>query len=747
MNIQRTGCLSKTIKKGYSGIIKILYLSLLLLISVPILAQDETRSLHVRYTTDPITIDGIMDEPVWETADVADNFWQFFPTDTARAKLPTKVWMLYDDHTIYAAVYAEIAGKVVVSNLRRDFGGASNDNVSLMFDTYSDGSNAFLFGVTPYGVQRDVLVSGGGETYNATWDMKWQAESKMYDDHYVVEMAIPLTSIKFREGEKTWKFRPYRWDMQANEQSTWIRVPQNQLFSNLAFMGDLVFEKPLGKSRTPFAIIPYVNALANKDYTINESDTKLSVGGDAKISIGNNMNLDLTVNPDFSNVEVDAIFTNLTRFEVFLPERRQFFMDNSDLFANFGSARDAAPFFSRRIGLARDTVGNLIENRIIAGARLSGKLNENWRLGFLNMQTAADPSNEIPSNNNMMLAIQRKVFARSNIGVFMVNRQSFKDYEFLDQEDEYNRVVGADFNLASSDNTWTGQFYLHKSFQHEDNRGNFSSRAYLVYNSRHWSLTTDIVYVDEDFRSDLGFIPRRGIFKSGNSITRTFYPKKGIVNTSDLRFQSLFYFDPNTDYKKTDHQFSLEWTTAFKNQSRVELQYSNNYIFLTHDFDPTRTEGGIPLPGDTGYIYNQVTAQYMSNMANIFTFSGQSTIGQFYTGNRFSIGGEMGLRFQPWVSMSLDISYDQIHLPDPHPDAGFWLVTPRIDITFSKSLFWSTMVQYSNQRENLGINSRLQWRFAPLSDLYIVYNDNYFTGDFGPKFRSINLKFTYWLNI
>ncbi len=744
MNIKRTGLV---FKPGQNHIIKLECILLFVLFSFQLLAQDETRSLYVRHTTEPIAIDGIMDEPAWETADVADNFWQYFPTDSARAKLPTKVWILYDDHTIYAAVYAEIAGKVVVSNLRRDFGGTNNDNVSLMFDTYSDGSNAFLFGVTPYGVQRDVLVSGGGETYNATWDIKWQAESKMYDDHYVVEMAIPLTSIKFREGENTWKFRPYRWDIRANEQSTWIRVPQNQLFSNLAFMGDLVFEKPLGKSRTPFAMIPYVNALANKDYTIDESDTKLSVGGDAKISIGNSMNLDLTVNPDFSNVEVDAIFTNLTRYEVFLPERRQFFMDNSDLFTNFGSPRDAAPFFSRRIGLARDTVGNLIENRIIAGARLSGKLNENWRLGFLNMQTAADVSNEIPSNNNMMLAIQRKIFARSNIGVFMINRQSFKDYEFLDQEDEYNRVVGADFNLASSDNTWSGQFYLHKSFQPEDNRGNFSSRADLTYNSRHWRLASDFIYVDEDYRSDLGFIPRRGTFKSSNSITRTFYPKKGIVNTSDLRLQSLFYFKPDMDFKKTDHQLSLDWTTAFKNQSSVELQYSNTYTFLTYDFDPTRTAGGIPLPGDTGYIYNQVTAQYMSNMANIFTFSGQSTIGQFYTGNMFSIGGEVGLRFQPWVSMSLDISYDQIRLPDPHPDADFWLLTPRIDITFSKSLFWSTMVQYSNQRDNLGINSRMQWRFAPLSDLYIVYNDNYFTGDFGPKFRSINLKFTYWLNI
>lgn len=658
--------------------------------------------------------------------------------------------MLYDDHTIYVGIHADIAGDIVVANLRRDFLGTTNDNVSLIFDTYNDGTNAYMFGVTPYGVQRDVQISEGGAVrngFNPYWDVKWQAESKIYENHYTIEMAIPFTSLKFREGENKWGFRPYRWDIRTNETSTWVRVPQNQLLSNLAFMGDLVFEKPLGKSRTPLTIIPYVNALADKDYDADLSDKKLRVGGDAKIAIGNSMNLDLTVNPDFSNVEVDDIFTNLTRFEVFLPERRQFFIDNSDLFTNFGSSMDAIPFFSRRIGLASDTTGSLIENRIIAGARLSGKLNENWRLGFLNIQTDEDPANEISSNNNMMLAIQRKVFSRSNIGVFMVNRQSLKDYDFLEKEDNYNRVIGADFKLASADNVWSGNLYLHKSFQPDDNQGNLSSRAYLLYNSRYWQLSTDFVYIDEDFRSDLGFIPRKDILKSDNSITRTFYPKKGIINTNSVGFGSQVYWRPNLDLKRTDHEFSFTWTSVFKNQSSAELQYSNNYIFLTRDFDPIRTEGGIPLPDSTGYNFNQFSAQYVSNTANLFTYSGQSTIGQFYTGKSFSIGGEMAYRFQPWVSLSLEIEYDQIRLPDPHPDADYWLLTPRIDVTFTKSLFWSTMVQYSNQRNNLGINSRLQWRFAPLSDLYIVYNDNYFTEDFGPRFRSINLKLTYWFNI
>ncbi|MQY78110.1 MAG: hydrolase, partial [Bacteroidetes bacterium] len=359
--------------------IRTLNLFALVLLSLPLFAQDQPRGFTVRLITDEIQIDGILDEAVWETADIADNFWQFFPTDSVLAEQCTEIRMLYNDHTLYVGIRADAAGEdYVISTLRRDFGGATNDNVTLMFDTFKDGTNAFLFGVTPYGVQREVLISGGGsggESMNTTWDVKWQVESSMFEDHYILEIAIPFSSLKFREGETEWRFQCYRWDLQSNEQSAWARVPQNQLLINLAFMGDLVFEKPLGKSRTPIAIIPYVNALSQKEFETDEADSRFKVGGDAKVAIGTGMNLDITLNPDFSNVEVDDIFTNLTRFEVLLPEKRQFFIDNSDLFGSFGSIyRDATPFFSRRIGLARDSTNNLVENRIIGGVRLSGKI-------------------------------------------------------------------------------------------------------------------------------------------------------------------------------------------------------------------------------------------------------------------------------------------------------------------------------------------------------------------------------------
>ena len=459
------------------------------------------------------------------------------------------------------------------------------------------------------------------------------------------------------------------------------------------------------------------------------------------------MNLDLTVNPDFSNVEVDAIFTNLTRFEVSLPERRQFFIDNADLFGSFGGRRDANPFFSRRIGIAEDTAGNTIENKILAGARFSGKLDENWRLGFFSIQTDEDIENEIASNNNAMLVLQRKVFARSSVSAFFINRETFEDYDFLDPADRYNRVVGFDYDLNSADNTWDGKFYLHKSFQHMDNGGNYSAGASLRYNSRYWNGGGDLVYIDEDFRSDLGFVRRTDIIKPSAFGERIFWPGSSTINNHRLAFFVTGIYRPTLDYQKTDHFLRAGWEAEFQDQSKLELEYFNRFIYLTEPFDPTDTEGGVPLPGMQGYHWNLVGFEYESNRAQIFSFQAKSSVGGFFNGRRFSAGGQATLRIQPKVQIMLNMNYDRLSMPDPYPSADLWLVSPGFDITFSKSVFWSTIVQYSNQRDNLGINSRLQWRFAPLSDLFLVYNDNYFVDGIAPKFRSINLKFTYWLNI
>ncbi|MFZ9046621.1 MAG: DUF5916 domain-containing protein [Cyclobacteriaceae bacterium] len=713
------------------------------------IAQEDNGILYAKFIEEAITLDGALDEAFWEDAGHATNFWQYFPTDSVRAGKMTQVKIVYDDENIYVGVYAESEGnKYVASSLRRDFSGRNNDNVSVMFDTFSDGANAFLFGITPYGVQREVMISEGGTIsgFNRSWDQKWRSAAQNFEDHYTAEMVIPLTSIKFPEGSQQWRFQTYRFDFQSQEQSAWARVPQNQILASLAFMGIIEFEKPLGESRTPLALIPYVNTLAYKDAINSEQDVQLKVGGDAKVAIGNGMNLDITLNPDFSTVEVDDIFTNLTRFEVRLPERRQFFIDNSDLFGSFGDYFGSSrSFFSRRIGLARDTANNLIQNDIIGGVRLSGKVNDDLRVGFLNLQTAADKPNEIVSNNNMMMALQRKVFARSNVGVFMINRQASGTYDFLDPDEQFNRVVGADYNLASRDNVWTGKAYVHKSFNPNDSKGNLSYQTALEYNTRNWNLAADFFNVDHDFQSDLGFVPRKDIARFGFNTVRNFYPNSKIFNRFSVAYLRVNWLRPTLDYKKSDELNTLTFTSNFKDQSSLELVLEHNYTYLTADFNPTGL-GEAGIPGAQGYDYNQVSMSYISNFANVFTYEFSSRMGSYYNGNAYSNGATVGYRFQPWASLSVNAQYDRILFPNQVRSADFWLITSRAEVTFSNSLFWTTIVQYSNQRDNLGINSRLQWRYAPLSDLFIVYNDNYIPGSFGPKFRSINLKLSYWFN-
>jgi len=715
-------------------------------------AQElEKRSVFVKKISDKIQLDGILDEVIWDQAEIATDFWQMFPTDSLRSTNTTTVKLLYDDTHIYIGAKAiGIGADFMVSSLKRDFSARSNDNITFLFDTFRDGQNAFLFGVNAYGVQREGLISDRGVAisgFNLTWDIKWLAESTINGDSFTIEIAIPLNSIKYPEGSQRWGFQSYRYDMQSNERSSWSPVPQNQIPVNLGFLGELVFEKPLSKNKTPLYLIPYTNILSSNDFSANPTSNSITLGGDLKIAVGNGLNLDVTLNPDFSNVEVDNIITNLTRFEISLPEKRQFFIDNGDLFGNFGGSREAIPFFSRRIGIAKDPDGNTIQNNILGGIRLSGKLDENWRIGFLSIQNQEDLNNQITSNNNAMFALQRKIFNQSQIGAFIVNRESVKDYEFLKDEDRYNRVIGLDYNLNSANNRWTGKFYTHKSFQPDDNEGNLSSGGSIAYNTRIWQFSSKLIYVDQDFRSDLGFIPRSGIIKTGISGGRTFYPKKGKINSHSIQLSDYSWYQKSLDYQKTDHNRRLEYTMELKKQDQLAFTIRDQYIFLSSAFDPTRSENGIPLPSDEGYNFNEWSLEYQSNVARLFNFSSEVSYGSFFNGTRFSVKGTTQFRVQPKLAMSLLWDYNQIRLPNPYPSANIILVSPKIELTLNKKLFWSTLVQYSNQTENLGINSRLQWRFAPLSDLFLVYNDNYYTREFGPVYRSINLKLTYWLSL
>lgn len=724
----------------------------LLVLIASITSYSQTKSFTVKYISEEIVLDGELDELAWQLADSAKDFWQYFPTDSVQAQQQTEIKMLFDDTNLYIGIKVYAAGdNYAITSLRRDFRAGGNDNITLMFDTFNDATNAFLFGTNPEGVQREMLLSGGGTEirgFNMAWDNKWRNASKKYDGYYTSEIIIPLYAFKYKEGETKWRFNSYHFDTQTNERNTWIRIPQNQFIFNLAFMGDMIFEKPLGKSKSPISLIPYVNALVGKDYENDMETSDFKFGGDARMTIGNSMNLDLTVNPDFSQVEVDQQVTNLTRFEIGLPERRQFFIENADLFNDFGNNRDSNPFFSRRIGIAEDINGNTIENDIIAGVRLSGKLTNNTRIGILNMQTTEDIANEIAATNNAVVTVQQKLFSRSNISAMFINKQATDDYVFLQPEERYNRVVGLDYRLASEDNTWTGKYFFHKSFTPNTEGSDVSFGVTTEYNSRNFSARVGGVFVGEDFNSTLGFIRRKDIFKINPRFQYNIWPsaEKKVVK-HEISVTPIFIWRPTLDYENSDYTIFSRWEVQFKNTSQFNTTMANRYVRLYDTFDPTGTDGGTELPiGD--YYYSSVGLEYQSDQRKLFSYRIEPRIGQFFNGNIFTVESSINYRIQPFFTGSMQIRYDQIRLPAPYPDANLWLIGPRLDITFNKSLFWATFIQYSSQNENFSINTRLQWRFAPLSDLFVVYNDNYFTDSvFAPRVRSFNVKLTYWLNI
>ena len=725
-----------------------------LLLCAQLVAQTNTKTNAFAFKLkQPITLDGILDEEIWKDAEGWNgDFTQFFPSDTSLSKVPTRVKVAYDDTNIYLAAIMENRGprKYVSTSLRRDYRGEQNDGISFSFDTFNDGTNAYQFGVNPYGVQREALVSNGGsrpDDLNLAWDNKWYSEAKMMENHWQVEVVIPLSTLRFSEGAQSWNVNFFRVDSDANERSTWGPIPRTNLIFSTAFLRKMIFEEPLQKKRTNISLIPYVAGRTSKNFLENSGEPlRPAIGGDAKIGIGPAMNLDLTFNPDFSQIEVDQQVTNLDRFEIFFPERRQFFLENGDLFDNFGQPR-SRPFFSRRIGVDIDSAtGQNVQSKIIYGARLSGKLNENWRLGAMNMQTATDEEAGIVGKNFTVFALQLRVFERSNIGLIYANKETLAldDFQQLFDPNAYNRLLGIDYNLNSADGKWTGKAFYHRSFESVKVDKPYSFNAYLMYTDLHWNWTFSVQDVGKSFNPEVGFAPRKDFKLINPNVTYLFYPKSKNINRHGPKLEFESYW--NETLGTTDRDINLGYLIRFNSIAELVITQKNRYVYLFKDFDPTRS-GGKPLAAGTDYTFRNFLVEFKSSPRKKLNVNLVGEFGEYYTVSIQRITSQTGLRIGYLANISMNFNYARIRLPQPQRDADLILVGPRIDLTLTKELFWTTFVQYNSQIDNMNINTRIQWRYAPASDFFLVYTDNYFPGDFMPKQRSLVFKLNYWLNL
>ena len=610
-----------------------------------------------------------------------------------------------------------------------------------------------------------------------SWDNKWDGESKIYDTYWTAEMAIPFKTIRFNDGSQKWRFNSYRFDTQHNEISCWINIPRSYIIMDMSYMGEMNWEAPLKKTGTNISIIPYVATSLTRDFE-DETQTKtqgdFSFGGDAKIALNSSLNLDLTINPDFSQVEVDRQVTNLDRFEIFFPERRQFFLENADLFSGFGNSR-ANPFFSRRIGVALDTVtGSNIQNTILYGARLSGKINDNLRVGLLNMQTAAQSQNDLPSFNYTVAALEHKVFSKSNVAFMMVNKQAINPSKFGDTHSDYNRTMGAEYRLISKDNTFSGKLAAHTLFTPKEVENKNFFLGQLIKNTRRYRFELISMMIGDGYEPEVGFVPRNNFLRFSPEGSVNFFPKKGKIaqHTVGFDYDRIYnvlpeHFDGDInnekildDYELQESNWELFWRLSFRNNSNINLTLLSQGLTLLNDFDPTRVqEDDVFLRAGDHFRYNFITLSYRSDQRKIFTWDIRPNIGQFFNGFRTGVSGSFRYRFQPLGFISLDYTFNHINLTgynqdNAYPDfvkTNLWLVGPRIELTFSKKLFLTTFIQFNNQSQNLNINTRFQWRFAPVSDFFIVYTDNYATDPFdrfnNSRNRALVAKFTYWLNL
>ncbi|MBX2945262.1 MAG: carbohydrate binding family 9 domain-containing protein [Cyclobacteriaceae bacterium] len=738
---------------------------LFLLVLLAFIKNGIAQGLKIKKAKSTIVLDGVMDEPDWLEADVANNFRQFFPSDTTLAKSQSQVRMTYDDKFIYLIARMENIKKdrrYVTPSLRRDFRGEGNDGITVVLDPFSDRTNGFMFGVNPFGVQREGLIANGGSgpsDLSLIWDNKWYSSVKTYEGYWIAEMAIPFKSIRFKEGLTTWNINFYRIDSEYAERSTWSPVPQNFDIITMAFNRQLIWDEPLKNPGTNVSVIPYFLAGGTKNFVEGSpTDKNAEAGFDAKIGISSALNLDVTVNPDFSQVEVDAQVTNLDRFEIFFPEQRQFFLENADLFADFG-VEGTRPFFSRRIGIARDeSTGQNIQNQIYGGVRLSGKIDNNWRIGFLDMQTGEDPKINLPSTNYMVASLQRKVFARSNIGIIAINKQAFQDSiqgEFTFNPAKYNRLLGIDYNLASKNNVWNGKFFYHHSFDQQKLDSAFATGGFITYSTLKWTINLFTRSVGANYNPEVGFARRRDIQQVAYTQWYNFYPKGSIIQSHGpgIDFDIL----RNQTYGLLDWDANLMYRFRFRNTANGNIRLRKEYTYLFSPFDPSGTNGQ-KLAAGTAYHQYLVVANFNSDARRAVFTNLSSRIGEYFNGTRINLSGSLTYRYIPWGFASLNFTINRIRLPEPYNDANLLLIGPRFDLTLSRSVFFTTFVQYNNQINNLNINSRLQWRFKPVSDIFLVYTDNYVTEAFTdtegrffaqgqPRLRGVVLKLNYWLNI
>lgn len=730
---------------------------LFLLPSILLSAQDidpasyrTDYKIHIRRTSAPVKIDGLLDDAGWQQADTASSFWLKAPRDDARARHQTIARLMYDEHFLYVGFIASDSMPLIGQSLKRDSRIRDNDGVGIVLDPIGKKTNGFYFTVTAFNVQADDLVTVNPDNLNFSWDNKWYSAVKRFDNYYTVEIAIPFKTLRYNSTNTTWGVNFVRSDRKQNEIHTWTRIPVNFSTVDLGYTGGLYWDQPPPKPGNNISLIPYVTASVESDNVNDRHDVTATAGLDAKIALNSSLNLDLTCNPDFSQVEVDRQVTNLSRFSIFFPERRNFFLENNDLFSEYGIP-PIRPFYSRRIGL--DPNGQPIP--ILAGLRLSGNIAEATRIGILSMQTKATA--DYAAQNYTAVTVQQQLLQRTTAKAYFFNRQGFADdaHPLTDPLEKYGRNAGGELFFVNEKGNWQGWLGSHGSFKPGKLKNNFYHNGGGGYFGRRLTTFINADDVGTNYHADMGFVERIENYDAANdTVIRlgfrqfyqttqySFFPKKGPINQHRIELENFLVLNPNHSFN--EWSIDLGYDIAFKNTASIGFSLSRNNVQLP--FHTSFTDG-TPLP-PAKYGFTQAGLSASTDNRKPFSLAGEITVGKYFSGNYTQLAASAIFRRQPWLTIEINAEYNRLRFPAPYGSDELFLVAPRVEINFSNKLFWTTFIQYNTQANNVNINSRFQWRYKPASDLFIVYTDNYYSDPFlKNKSRALVLKFQYWLNL
>ena len=723
-------------------------LFLLLVSSTKIYAQEVSTHDRYRYqikkVITPINIDGVEGEGEWNNTQLIDTLYNHNPTDTGISKNSSEIRLAFDDENLYIFAKHYDEGTRIIQSLQRDSDNSQwgSDSFTIAIDPINKKQGGIIIGINAGGAELDgtLLVEPSRTTYSDAWDERWFSSTKQYDNYWLAEIAIPFTSLRYNEDNLEWGINFIRGDKVENYYTTWTTpFPINFNGIDVNYMGTLVWpEVPKVKSKIAF-VKPYTTLSSLKDNQAQNTDvdTKIDAGVDVKMAITKSLSADITYNPDFSNANVDQEVTNITRFDISLPEQREFFMENADIFSNFGSYQ-INPFFSRRIGLATP---------IVYGARVTGNITDDLRIGIMNVQTKK--SDDIDAQNNTVAAFNYKVLDRSQVRALFVNRLETGN----DAINDYARNYGGEFTYISEKGNFNSSVKYHRSITNENTKGSyFGIDGHYATRRLRAGLTLDVL--DKDYQADLGFTPRlfnynadsQSVVRKGYTfvnpyVTYKFFSKKESSKLifQGFRFNHNFFLNPDGSLNERDN--TLSYDLVFKNTSgftisgvnrEVNLNFATNFLGSEYDNLPVKN-----------YNFSRATVSFNSDRRKQFTYNTSASHGDFFNGKITTLSASGNMRFGYWGNFSLSYNYNDIRLPENYGEIDLHLFRFRGLVSFTNKLFFNNTVQYNSQSENFSVFSKLQWRYSPLSDIFLIYNQNNNTNGFDLSNRSIILKLTY----